>query len=173
MQNFDYVRAASVQEVAALLAKDHEGTRLLAGGTDLLVQLREGRRQARLLVDIKAIPEVNQLKDDPGAGLIIGSAVPCWKICAQPEVARRYPGLVEAVGLIGGTQIQGRATLGGNLCNASPAADSIPALIVYRAVCLVAGSGELRRVPVEDFCCAPGQTALQRSRRRACRGQQW
>lgn len=162
MQDFDYVRAASVQEVVTILAEAGEGTHVLAGGTDLLVQLREGRRQARLLVDIKAIPEVNQLKDDPETGLVIGSAVPCWKICAEPEVARRYPGLVEAIGLIGGTQIQGRATLGGNLCNASPAADSIPALIVHRAECLIAGLQGTRPVPVEDFCQAPGQTVLQR-----------
>ena len=162
MQDFDYVRAASVQEATALLVPDSEGSRLLAGGTDLLVQLREGRRQARLLVDIKTIPEVNQLVDNPKEGLTIGSAVPCWKICAQPEIARRYPGLVEAVGLIGGTQIQGRATLGGNLCNASPAADSIPALIVHRARCVIAGPKGIRRVMVEKFCTAPGRTVLKK-----------
>jgi CO/xanthine dehydrogenase FAD-binding subunit len=97
----------------------------------------------------------------PGEGLRVGSAVSCYRICAHPDIARHYPGLIEAISLIGGTQIQGRASLGGNLCNASPAADSIPALIVHRAVCWITGPSGLRRVPVENFCIAPGQTILQ------------
>jgi carbon-monoxide dehydrogenase medium subunit len=134
---------------------------VLAGGTDLIVQLREGRRKASLLVDIKSIPEVNELTYDPDLGLCIGATVPCWRICKDPAVTAAYPGLLDAVSLIGGTQIQGRATVGGNLCNASPAADSIPALIVHRAVCVIFGPGGSREAAVENFCTAPGRNILQ------------
>lgn len=162
MQAFEYVRAQTATEVVALLSNQAETVRILNGGTDLLVQLREGRRQADRLVDIKQIPEANELGYDPNEGLRLGAAVPCYRLCDDPIVPRVYPGLIDALSLIGGTQIQGRATVGGNLCNASPAADSIPALIVHRAVCVIAGPGGRREVLAEDFCLAPGQTALQR-----------
>ena len=162
MKAFDYVAAHSVAQVVALLDLHGENARILSGGTDLIAQMREGRKQAALLVDIKSILEVNQLSYDPNSGLFIGAAVPCWRICADSAVASKYPGLVEAAGLIGGTQIQSRASLGGNLCNASPAGDSIPALIVHQAVGIIAGSGGRREVAVESFCTAPGQTVLQR-----------
>jgi carbon-monoxide dehydrogenase medium subunit len=133
LQAFDYVSAHDVKQVVSLLSLHGENARILNGGTDLIVQLRGGVRRASLLVDIKSIPEVNQLTYDPTLGLSIGAAVPCWRICSHPAVLEHYPGLVDAVSLIGGVQIQSRATVGGNLCNASPAADSIPALIVHRA----------------------------------------
>ncbi len=161
MQEFDYVAAKSVDEVIALLAASSGQARILAGGTDLLVQLREGRRKTGLVVDIKRMDETNALSYEPTSGLRIGAAVSCQRICRHPAIARVYPGLVEAVALIGGTQIQGRASLGGNLCNASPAADSIPALIVHSAVCLVASGRGVRSIPVEEFCVAPGKSALQ------------
>jgi carbon-monoxide dehydrogenase medium subunit len=160
MQTFEYAAARSLADAASLLSGQAGETRVLAGGTDLLVQLREGRRSAALLVDVKTIPELNQLTCDPHAGLTLGAAVPCWRICADPAVAAAYPGLVDAVSLIGGTQVQGRASVGGNLCNASPAADSIPALIVLRAVCLIHGPAGSRQLPVEQFCTAPGRNAL-------------
>jgi carbon-monoxide dehydrogenase medium subunit len=162
LQAFDYIPARSVDEVVSLLSSDGDHVRILSGGTDLLVQLREGRRQARLLVDIKRVPEVNELIYDPIVGLRLGAAIPCYRICSNPAVVRAYPGLIDAVSLIGGAQIQGRATLGGNLCNASPAADSIPALIVHEAVCVIASPHGRREVPAESFCTAPGQTLLQR-----------
>jgi CO/xanthine dehydrogenase FAD-binding subunit len=115
------------------------------------------------LVDIKSIPEVNQLKFDPSTGLTLGSAVSCLRISSDPLVSQMYPGLVDAVSLIGGVQIQGRASVGGNLCNASPAADSIPALIVHRAVCVIAGPDGYREAAVEDFCTAPGRNILNPS----------
>lgn len=161
MQDFDYVAARSVEEVLSLLSQDGDQTRILSGGTDLLVQLREGRRTAQCIVDIKHLPEANVLAYDPLSGLRLGAAVPCYRICLDADIARAYPGLIDAVSLIGGTQIQGRASVGGNLCNASPAADTIPALIVHRAVCLIAGPGGRREVPVEDFCTAPGKTVLR------------
>jgi len=160
MQSFDYAATHSLSEAATMLAQDGKSVQVLAGGTDLIVQLREGRRQVALVVDIKAIPEVNQLSYDPIQGLHIGAAVPCYKICQHQRIAAAYPGLIDAISLIGGTQIQGRATVGGNLCNASPAADTIPALIVHRATCLIFGPLGLREAPVETFCTAPGQTIL-------------
>jgi carbon-monoxide dehydrogenase medium subunit len=161
VQAFDYVAAQRVEQAVSLLNQYGEKARVLAGGTDLIVQLREGRRRAALLVDVKPIPEVNQLSYDARQGLLIGAAVPCSAIARFPPAAGLYPGLVEAVSLIGGVQIQNRATVGGNLCNASPAADSFPALIVYQAVCLLAGPRGPREIAVEKFCTAPGQTDLQ------------
>jgi carbon-monoxide dehydrogenase medium subunit len=161
LQAFDYIRAQTAAEVVTLLSPQARTVRILNGGTDLLVQLREGRRQADRLVDIKQVPEANELSYDPIDGLRLGAAVPCYRLCDDLLVPRVYPGLIDAVSLIGGTQIQGRATVGGNLCNASPAADSIPALIVHQAVCIMAGPGGRREVPIENFCLAPGETVLQ------------
>jgi xanthine dehydrogenase FAD-binding subunit len=161
MQSLDYVAARSLAEAAFLLNSAPGPVQVLAGGTDLIVQLREGRRKTSLLVDIKSIAEVNQMTYTSDKGLYLGASVPCWRICRDPVVSTTYPGLLDAVALIGGTQIQGRATVGGNLCNASPAADSIPALIVHRAVCLIFGPGGSREVAVEDFCSAPGRNILQ------------
>jgi CO/xanthine dehydrogenase FAD-binding subunit len=157
---FDYVAAQSVEQAVALLSRPEPRAQVLCGGTDLIVQLREGRRQPDLLVDIKAIPDLNQLAYDSRTGWLIGAAVPCARVAAHPA-ARNYPALADAAALIGGVQVQNRATLGGNLCNASPAADSIPALIVHSAVCLVHGPEGQREIPVKDFCTAPGQTCLQ------------
>lgn len=160
MQDFNYAAAGSVEEVVSLLQKGEKPVRLLSGGTDLLVQLREGRREARLVVDIKGVREANELVYDPQGGLVIGAAVPCYKIARDPMVSKVYPGLVDAVALIGGTQIQGRATVGGNLCNASPAADTTPALIAHSAACVIAGPNGTRELPVEQFCTGPGRNAL-------------
>jgi CO/xanthine dehydrogenase FAD-binding subunit len=162
LQDFDYVSAQTVQEAVALLSKNGAGTRVLSGGTDLLIQLREGRLRAKLLVDIKPIAEANELTYSASEGLRLGAAVPCVRIYASQQVAEAYPGLIDAVSLIGGIQIQGRATVGGNLANASPAADTIPALIAHEAMCEIAGPGGRRRVAVEAFCTGPGQTVLQK-----------
>ena len=161
MQNFQYNRALSIPDLVSQLSSGTDGVRILAGGTDLLVQLREGRKKASLLVDIKHLPEANQLSYDPHSGLVVGAAVACYRLRREEMIARLYPGLIDAVGLIGGMQIQGRASLGGNLCNASPAADSIPALIVHEAICTIAGPDGIHQVAVEDFCTAPGQTVLK------------
>lgn len=162
MHAFDYVTAQSVEQVVSLLSQHDGGARVLNGGTDLIVQLREGNRKASLLVDIKPIPELNQITYDPIGGLTFGAAVPCWKLCSHPVLIEHYAGLLDGISIIGGVQIQSRATVGGNLCNASPAADSIPALIVHQAVCTIAGLGVRRELPVEQFCQGPGQTALRR-----------
>ena len=161
MQNFDYVRVHDIQDAISILSREQGGVYVLAGGTDLLVQLRDGQRTAKLLLDIKSIPEVNQLAFDSSIGLTLGSAVSCLRISRDPLVLKNYPGLVDAVCLIGGIQIQGRASVGGNLCNASPAADSIPALIAHRAVCIIVGPDGEREVAVENFCTAPGENILK------------
>jgi carbon-monoxide dehydrogenase medium subunit len=161
LQAFDYAAAQSVDEAVSLLARHGDQARVLAGGTDIIVQVREGRRQVAILVDIKGIPEANQLSYDASQGLTIGAAVPCYRIYGREDIAAAYPGLIDAVSLVGGIQIQGRASVGGNLCNASPAADTIPALIVHHAVCTIAGPSGRREIPVEQFCTGPGRTALQ------------
>ncbi len=161
MKAFDYAAPQTIAEAVALLAERGERARILAGGTDIIVQVREGRRDLDLLVDVKAVPEANELSFDPQRGLRLGAAVPCYRIYEHPDIRRVYPGLIDAVELVGGIQIQSRASVGGNLCNASPAADTIPPLIVYEAVCVIAGPGGTREVPVEQFCTAPGRTVLK------------
>lgn len=160
MHAFDYVAPRTLREVVALLAEPGPATRLLAGGTDLLVQLREGRRRADRVVDVKHVAELNELKYTPTAGLRFGASVPCYRLAEHAEVRQAYPGLIDAVSLVGGVQIQSRASVGGNLCNASPAADTIPALIAGQARCLIGSATELRELPVEAFCVGPGKNAL-------------
>ncbi len=152
MQAFRYARATSLRNAVDLLAEHRDYARVLAGGTDLIVAMREGKLTPELVVDVKSIPELMHLHFDPMEGLQIGAAVPCYRIYSDAGIADVYPGLIDAVRLIGGVQIQGRASLGGNLCNASPAADSIPALIVHHAVCTVVGPNGWRKLPVEHFC---------------------
>lgn len=135
--------------------------KVLAGGTDLLVQFRAGLVEPTAFVDVKRIPALTGITVD-AQGLRLGAATPAAEICESAEVKRLWPGLVEAVHLIGSTQIQGRGTVGGNLCNASPAADSVCALIVNRATAIVAGPAGERTVPVEEFCSGPGKTTLER-----------
>jgi carbon-monoxide dehydrogenase medium subunit len=161
VRNFDYVSVQSIDEAVARLQAAGPEARLLAGGTDVIVQMRERRREVPVLIDVKSIPETNVLSYDPATGLRVGAAVPCYRVTEHPEVARLYPALVDSASLIGGTAIQGRASLGGNLCNASPAADGIPTLYVLSAVCNISGPQGVRAVHVEAFCTAPGRTVLQ------------
>lgn len=162
MHSFEYVCPDSLDDVTTLLAERGTASRVLAGGTDLLIQLREHVfDDVNLVVDIKAIPELNQIAYDPDSGLTLGAAVPCYQIYTNPAIASAYPGLIDAASLIGGTQIQGRASLGGNLCNAAPSGDSIPAMIALGGIANIAGPNGGRSVPVEDFCTAPGQNVLE------------
>ena len=161
MQAFSYVPARTLQEALDVLAKEGDQAKLLSGGTDILVMLREGRRKARTVVDIKAIPELNELTYDPKKGLIVGAAVPCYKIYGTPAIVQAYPGLIDSASLIGGTAIQGRATLGGNICTASPAGDSLPTLIALEAACYTARGGVRRDIPIEKMFVGPGRSALE------------
>ena len=161
MHAIDYVAPKSIQEAVELMASKGDQARAMAGGTDLLVQLRGGRRTSEVVVDIKDISELNQLTYDSQKGLTIGAAVPCYKIYQDDQIAGLYPGLVDSASLIGSIQIQGRASIGGNLCNSAPSADGIPALIALGAVANVAGPNGNREIPVEEFCTGPGQNVLE------------
>jgi CO/xanthine dehydrogenase FAD-binding subunit len=162
MPNFEYAVAQTAEDAISLLNEENVVARPLAGGTDILGQLRSGRRQVQRLVDIKSIPEVSLLSYDPNQGLLLGAGVPCCQIYENELVSFRYPGLVDAVAMIGGIQIQGRASVGGNLCNAAPSADAIPPLITLGGTCIIAGPNGRREIPIEKFCTAPGQTTLGR-----------
>ena len=163
MRDFAYIPANTVSEAVTLLDEKGQAARILAGGTDIIVQVREARRDVDWMIDIKSIPEVNVLDYNADTGLTLGAAVECYKIYAVDEICDAYPGLIDATKIIGGTAIQGRAAVGGNLCNASPAADCIPPLIVLNATCVIAGPNGERELPVEQFCTGPGQTALATS----------
>jgi len=162
MNPFGYEAPTSVDAAVALLA-DREGrARPLAGGTDILVQLRQGRFDLDLLVDLKRIPELCRVTYDAGVGLTFGAAVTCAELTEHAAVREHYPGLLDAATIIGGTAIQQRATLGGNLCNAAPSGDGISAMIALGAEAVIAGPAGRRRVPVASFCTAPGRTVLGR-----------
>ena len=161
MHNIQYLRPKSLEECLNAFEMHGSNARALAGGTDLLVQMRTGRRTNEVVIDLKQVPELNALEFDPTKGLTIGAAVECYRIYADQAICKSYPGLIDTVSMIGGTQIQGRASVGGNLCNAAPSADTVPALIAYRATCRVASKGGSRDVAVEEFCTAPGRNVLQ------------
>ena len=161
MRNFNYIAAGSLELAVNQVAQAGLEGRVLAGGTDLIVAMREGRRVVETLIDIKSISDLNVLAFEPESGLRLGAAVPCHRIYEHADVRRWYPALVDSTSLIGGTGIQGRASVGGNLCNASPAADTIPTLIALSAICKVVGPQGRRDIPIEDFCVAPGRNALQ------------
>jgi carbon-monoxide dehydrogenase medium subunit len=156
-----YEAPTSLDQAVALLAAEPGDARVLAGGTDLLVQMRTDLIAPTLLVDIKRIPEVRQITED-GGGFRIGAAVTGAELTEHPRLKTVWPGVVEAANLIGSTQIQGRATLGGNLCNGSPAADSVPAMIAAGAIATIAGPTGRRERPMEEMMMGPRQLALAR-----------
>ncbi|HWB08457.1 MAG TPA: xanthine dehydrogenase family protein subunit M [Pirellulales bacterium] len=162
MKDFEYAAATSIDEAVSLLSAHGDRAKILAGGTDILVQLREGLRQADLVLDIKRIPELTELAFSRQQGLRLGASVPCYRIYEDKALAASYPALADSARIIGGWQIQSRASIGGNLCNSSPAADSIPSLIALDAVCQIAGPSGRRSVPASQFCTAPGKNVLQR-----------
>ncbi len=162
MHWIDYASPHSVREAVDLLNEAGAGARPMAGGTDVLVQLRANALPGvELVVDIKNVSDLNEITMDPEVGLTLGAAVPCYKIYGNKAIERAYPGIIDAASLIGGTQIQGRASLGGNLCNAAPSGDSIPVMIALCGVARIAGPNGEREVPLEDFCTGVRQTVLQ------------
>lgn len=158
MDTLRYEAPGSVDEAVALLA-GADGCRILAGGTDLLVQLRAGMISPSVIVDVKKIPELTSITVKDGV-FTVGAAVPGAELSEHAALCKAWPGVVEGMDLVGSTQIQGRASLGGNLCNASPAADSVPAMIAARAICVIAGPNGKREAPVEDVAIGPGKTSL-------------
>jgi len=161
MSTMSYTAPTSVEAAVSALAGANGTAKVLSGGTDLLVQMRSGRIKPELIIDIKRIPGLIGIREENGT-FVIGAATPCAVIGEHPALVAAWPGVVEAACLIGSTQVQGRATLAGNLCNASPAADSVPALIAARATCVVAGPHGKREVAVEAIPTGPGQTSLAR-----------
>lgn len=162
MSAFAYQSPSSIEELLATLAdakSSHSSSRILAGGTDLLVQMKNLVQSPELLIDIKRVPEAMQIKVN-AQQIIIGTAVPSATIYRHQEVRQCLPGLTEAAYLIGSSQIQSRASIGGNLCNASPAGDTIPALIVNAAMCHIKGASGERRIKVEDFITGVQQNCL-------------
>lgn len=160
--SFSYTAPESLDGALTLLqehAAAGDRVQVLAGGTDMLVQLQSVDRNPRSIIDIKRLPETNALTlgDEQ---IVIGSAIPSAVLNENEQLKKLYPGLLEAADLIGSTQIQGRASIGGNLCNASPAGDSIPALIANGAVCLIASRSGQRELPVEDFVVGVQRNAL-------------
>ena len=153
-----YVAPASVEEVTALLAGDPDA-RVFAGATDLVPQMRAGRAEPGIAVDLKKIGRLMDVSLD-GATWRVGAAVPASALTANSDFAADLPGLAYAAGLIGSDQIQNRASLGGNLCNASPAADTVPALVVNDTRVVIAGPDGERTVPVADIVTGPGRTSL-------------
>ena len=156
-----YLSPTTVEDAVQLLASRTGECRVLAGGTDLLVRLRSGMAEPDSVLDIKRIDELRRITREDG-GWRIGAAISGAEMSENADLVSDWPGVVEAVGLIGSTQIQGRATMAGNLCNASPAADSVPALVAANAVARVAGPDGVRDVPVIDVPEGPGKTTLAR-----------
>ena len=163
MGDYAYAAPTSLEEALSVLesqANDGQRTQILAGGTDVLVQMRSVDKEPRTLVDIKYIAETNELSIGADE-IFIGAAIPSAALNENDELKGLLPGLIEAADLIGSTQIQGRATIGGNLCNSSPAGDTIPALMTVSAVCVIASPGGSREVAVEDFVTGVGENCLE------------
>jgi carbon-monoxide dehydrogenase medium subunit len=157
MRDFDYESPTTLG--AALEVLGRGGCRPLAGGTDLIDHVRTGRLAPDVVLDVKRLPELNVL-DFGAGGLVLGAAVPCYKLYDDAGIRRAYSALTDSAHIIGGIQIQSRASIGGNVCTSGPAADSIPSLIALQAVCVIAGPHGEREVPIEKFCTGPGKNVL-------------
>lgn len=158
MRDFDYQAPTTLAEASKILGSG--GARPMAGGTDLIDQVRVGRLTPDVVVDLKKLPELNVLQLD-GNGLRLGAAVACYKVYKHEGICKQYSALSDSASLIGGIQVQSRASIGGNLCNAGPAADSIPSLIALGGVAVIQSGGGTKEVPVEKFCTGPGKNVLQ------------
>lgn len=161
MHAINYESPPTLDQALSLLKTHGEKARPLCGGTDLLIQMRAGVRLPEYVVDLKQIKELRTISFDAKTGLRLGAAVSCIEIHENEMMRRNYPGLTEAAHLIGSLQIQNRASVGGNLCNGSPAADSTPALIAIGARARLVGPSGEREVPVENFVISPGRTVVQ------------
>ena len=159
MHAFEYDAPTTLQDAIDMLARDPASSRPLAGGTDLIDQMRMGRYRPAHVIDVKKINELNVL-EVTDQGLRLGAAVPCRRILAEPQIVEHYAALADSCRILGGIQIQSRASVGGNLCNSGPAADSTPSLIALQATCVIAGADGQREVPVESFCMGPGKNVL-------------
>ena len=161
MPNLSFSAPTTVDEAVRALASAQGLAKPLSGGTDLLVQMRSGRVRPEVIIDLKRIPELIGIREESGR-FVVGAATPGTMVYENESLTRAWPGIVEGLDLIGSEQIQGRASLAGNLCNASPAADSVPALIAARVTAVIAGPNGKREAPVEAIVTGPGQTSLQK-----------
>lgn len=161
LPSFDYVQARTADEVTGLLTKHGEAARLLMGGTDLFPGLRDGLFRPKVVVDVKHLPGMGSIEYDEQVGLTVGAAVTMNKLAHFPVVQSHYPLLAEAASTVASYQIRNRATLGGNLCNASPCADTAPAALVLEAFFILFGPKGERSVPAGEFFLGPGQTAIE------------
>ncbi|HEV7602171.1 MAG TPA: xanthine dehydrogenase family protein subunit M [Bradyrhizobium sp.] len=155
-----YLAPRTLDEAISAFATAGSAARILAGGTDLLVQMRSGAVRPRLIVDVKKIFEMTNIEETADGGFRVGAAVPGAVLAEHPRFGKVWPGVLEAINLIGSTQVQGRASAGGNLCNGSPAGDSVPAMIAAGAVVTVQGPNGRRQMPVEEVPAGPGRTNL-------------
>jgi carbon-monoxide dehydrogenase medium subunit len=160
MNRFEYREAQTLPEAIALLGQD-QGTRIVAGATDVLIRWRQGGWQPQYVLNIKRIPGLDGVRYSPEAGLSLGPLVTIRTLELHPLIRTHYPGLTQAATTFAGVQIRHLATVGGNVCNASPAGDTLPALLAYGAECRLVGPAGERLVPLERFFLGPGQTALQ------------
>ena len=161
MPRVNYQAPSTVDDAVKLLAGASGVAKVLSGGTDLLVQLKSGRVKPELIVDMKHIPGLIGIREE-GDAWVVGAATPGVMLSEHKQLEHAFPGIVEGVDLIGSMQIQGRCSIAGNLCNASPAADSVPPVIAARATAVLAGPNGKREVPVEQIVTGPGQTSLQK-----------
>jgi carbon-monoxide dehydrogenase medium subunit len=161
LPGFDYIRARDAAEVSDLLLRYGSAARLLMGGTDLFVQMRDGLLAPQVVIDLKHLPGLAGIDFDPDTGLRIGAAASMNAMAAHPAVIAHYPLLVEAASTVASYQLRTRATLGGNLCNASPAADTAPAALILDARCVVWGPDGERTIPIREFFLGVRKTALQ------------
>ena len=162
MHPFTYARPATLAEAVTLLELHGPDARLLAGGTDLIIRLRDGTLQPRVVVDLKRIPELRPAVREVDGRISISAGTVMSDLVENPQLRRHFPALVEAAAVVGAVQIRNRATLAGNLCNASPAADTAPPLLVYGAEIVATGPAGTRRVPLDEFFVHSGLTTLQR-----------
>lgn len=161
LPRFDYMQARTADEAVALLQEYGQDARPLMGGTDLFPGLREGRVRPRVVIDVKGLPDMHELDYAEGTGLRVGAAVTMNELAAHPQVRQRYPILAQAAGSVASYQIRNRATIGGNLCNASPCADTAPAILVLEAEVLLFGPQGERAIAAGDFFLGPGRTSIQ------------
>jgi CO/xanthine dehydrogenase FAD-binding subunit len=162
MHTFAYARPASLAEAVAILAEHGPAARLLAGGTDLIIRLRDGTLAPDVVVDLKHIPALRPGVHEEAGAIVIAATTVMTDVAADPLVRRHFPALADAAAVVGSVQIRNRATLGGNVCNASPAADTAPPLLVYEATVVAEGPGGTRRIPLDDFFVRSGVTTLAR-----------
>jgi CO/xanthine dehydrogenase FAD-binding subunit len=162
MRAFAYERPESLAEAVGILAEHGPDARLLAGGTDLIIRLRDGTIRPRVVVDVKRIAELDDGIREADVGLTIGARATMTAIGADERIRRDFTALAEAAAVVGAVQIRNRATLAGNICNASPAADTVPALLIFDAVVVAAGPSGTRRIALDDLLVRSGVTTLAR-----------